>query len=352
MAFLNLQHVAIRGISATVPKQSECIEAIYSKWGDFESFRSTTGIEQHRIASPAICASDLCISAAEKLIDDLHWDKSEIDAIVFVSQTPDYILPATSALIQKKLGLSESCYTLDISLGCSGWVYALSVIAALMENGSMKKGLLLAGDTILKLCSSEDKSTYPLFGDAGTATALEYYGTKERSFMRFCLNTDGNGYEAIIVRDGGYRNPTDEISLLKETYESGISRSRINLELDGMSVFSFGISKAPQCVKILLEYSDMDKDSVDYYIFHQANLFMNEKIRKKLNLESEKVPYSLQKFGNTSCASIPLTLVTQLAPQLREKKLKLLGCGFGVGLSWGAVLFDTNCISCPDLIEL
>lgn len=303
--------------------------------GNYETFYSTTGIEQHRIASPSICASDLCISAAEKLITDLHWEKSEIDAIVFVSQTPDYILPATSTLIQAKLGLSESCYTLDISLGCSGWVYALSVIAALIESGSMKKGLLLAGDTILKLCSSEDKSTYPLFGDAGTATALEYDGTEECSSMSFCLNTDGNGYEAIIVRDGGYRNPTNENSLIKDTYESGISRSRMNLELDGMSVFSFGISKAPQCVKTLLEYSDMDKDSVDYYIFHQANLFMNEKIRKKLKLEPEKVPYSLQKFGNTSCASIPLTLVTQLAPQLREKKLKLLGCGFGVGLSWG-----------------
>lgn len=320
--------------------------------GNYETFYSTTGIEQHRIASPAICASDLCISAAEKLITDLHWEKSEIDAIVFVSQTPDYILPATSTLIQAKLGLSESCYTLDISLGCSGWVYALSVLAALIESGSMKKGLLLAGDTILKLCSSEDKSTYPLFGDAGTATALEYNDTEERSSMSFCLNTDGNGYEAIIVRDGGYRNPTNENSLIKDTYESGISRSRMNLELDGMSVFSFGISKAPQCVKTLLEYSDMDKDSVDYYIFHQANLFMNEKIRKKLKLEPEKVPYSLQKFGNTSCASIPLTLVTQLAPQLREKKLKLLGCGFGVGLSWGAVLFDTNRIACPDLIEL
>lgn len=319
--------------------------------GNFEHFYSTTGIERHRIASPSICSSDLCVTAAEKLITELHWNKSEIDAVVFVSQTPDYILPPTSALIQAKLGLNESCYALDISLGCSGWVYALSVIAALMENGSIRKGLLLAGDTILKLCSPDDKSTYPLFGDAGTATALEYK-TEECSSMNFCLNTDGNGYKTIIVHDGGYRNPINENSLSRITYENDIIRNRINLELDGMNVFSFGISKAPQCVKSLLNYSNIDKDSIDYYIFHQANLFMNEKIRKKLNLEPEKVPYSLQEFGNTSCASIPLTLVTRLASQLREKKLKLLGCGFGVGLSWGSVLFDTNRIACPDLIEL
>lgn len=320
------------------------------KMGGYEDFFSTVGIENRRKASVDICSSDLCIAAAERLIAELHWDKSEIDIVVFVTQTPDYITPATSCIIQQKLGLSENCYTLDISLGCSGWVYALSVIAALMQSGSMKKGLLLAGDTILKFCSSEDKSTYPLFGDAGTATALAY--VEKDVSLKFSLHTDGSGYEAIIIRDGGYRHEVTPESLEMKSYGEGIFRNRLDLELDGMSVFSFGISKAPNVVNELIEHYSLDKDDVDYYTFHQANLFMNEKIRKKLKLVPEKVPYSLKDFGNTSCASIPLTLVTQVRDELQNRLLHHIACGFGVGLSWGSVYFETDNIICPELIEL
>lgn len=350
MAFLNLQHVSIKGMAACVPQNTEYNQKLYTEWGGYDSFFSTTGIEQKRRADDWICSSDLCIAAAEQLIVDMHWDRKEIDAIVFVTQTPDYILPATSCLIQQKLGLSEDCYTLDISLGCSGWVYALSVIASLMQTGNFRKGLLLAGDTILKFCSPEDKSTYPLFGDAGTATALIY--DNDAAPMNFCMHTDGTGYEAIIVRDGAYRNRTTRESFQKQSYGEGIVRSHLDLELDGMSVFSFGISKAPKSVNELLEHYSLDKENIDYYTFHQANLFMNEKIRKKLKLVSGKVPYSLRFFGNTSCASIPLTLVTQVGSELRNKLLRHIACGFGVGLSWGSVYFETKDIVCPKLIEI
>lgn len=350
MAFLDLKHVTIRGIAACVPKESEFNKDIYSQWGDYEQFLLTTGIEQRRKASDLVCSSDLCIAAAEKLIADLNWEKSDIDAVIFVTQTPDYILPSTAPIIQEKLGLGNHCYTLDISLGCSGWVYALSVLAALMQNGSLKKGLLLAGDTILKFCSPQDKSTYPLFGDAGSATALEY--NSDDVSIQFCMNSDGAGKEAIIIRDGGYRNPVTYNSLIPAFYAEGIIRHKLNLELDGMNVFSFGISKAPQVVKELLEHFIINQEAVDYYTFHQANFFMNEKIRKKLKLSVERVPYSLKEFGNTSCASIPLTLVTQIGYELKKRKLIHVACGFGVGLSWGAVSFETDKIVCPDLIEL
>ena len=352
MAFLDLNCVVIKGVVACVPKHIEYNQEIYGKWGDYENFFSTTGIEQRRKANADICSSDLCVAAAERLIIDLHWDKADIDAVIFVSQTPDYITPSTSCLIQQRLGLSEHCYTLDISLGCSGWVYALSVIAALLQNGSMKKGLLLAGDTILKFCSSEDKSTYPLFGDAGTATALEYDDSGNAAAMKFSMHTDGAGYETIIIRDGAYRSPVTTESMQRQSYGDGIVRSRLDLELDGMSVFSFGISKAPSSVNELLGYCSLNKEDIDYYTFHQANLFMNEKIRKKLKLAPEKVPYSLKDFGNTSCASIPLTLVTQINEELQHNSLKHIACGFGVGLSWGSVYFETNNIVCPKLIEL
>lgn len=349
MAFLNIKNVAVKGISACVPCVYDLISDIY-KWGGANNFAGSTGIKARRRTNPETTASDLCLKAAEKLIDELRWDKSEVDAIVFVSQTPDYILPATSCVLQQRLGLSRDCYTLDISLGCSGWVYAISVLAALLQNGTIKKGLLLAGDTVTKICSPEDKSTYPLFGDAGTATALEY--APEGNGMQFNFNTDGNGYETIIVRDGGYRNPVTEESLKIRDGGENISRRGIDLELDGMDVFSFGITKAPKSVKQLCDHFGIDKDNIDLFTFHQANLMMNEMIRKKLKLPEEKVPYSMDEFGNTSCASIPLTLVTREREKLQTENLKHIACGFGVGLSWGCVFFETDKIAVPELIEI
>ena len=350
MAFLQVNNVEVAGMAAAVPTMVENNVDIYGKWEGYENFVATTGIERHRKSNHSTCSSDLCQAAAEKLIAELGWEKESIDALVFVSQTPDYIAPTTSCLLQYKLGLSENCYTLDISLGCSGWVYAFSVISALMQNGTFARGLLLAGDTILKVASSEDKSTYPLFGDAGTATALEY--NIGSAGLKFSFNTDGSGSEAIIIRDGGYRNPVSKESFVMKERGESIKSNLLQVELNGMDVFSFGISKAPASVEGLLDHFDIDKESVDCFTFHQANLFMNEKIRKKLKLPSEKVPYSLRDFANTSCASIPLTLVTQCAEDLRGKSMRHIGCGFGVGLSWGSVYFETRSIKVPQLVEI
>lgn len=349
MAFLDIKNVAIKGISACVPKLSDSISEIY-KWEGASSFTDSTGIKARRRCEADVTSSDLCFHAAEKLIEKLDWDKSEIEALVFVTQTPDYILPATSCVLQQRLDLSKECYTLDISLGCSGWVYALSVIASLLQNGTIKKGLLLAGDTVTKICSTEDKSTFPLFGDAGTATALEYQPGDPG--MQFNFNTDGGGAETIIVRDGGYRSPVTEDSLNLKVHGDAIARRGIDLELDGMDVFSFGITKAPKSVKQLCDHFCIDKDQVDLFTFHQANLMMNEMIRKKLKLPEEKVPYCMDEFGNTSCASIPLALVTREREKLKNENLKHIACGFGVGLSWGSVFFETDKITVPELIEI
>ena len=350
MAFQEVHNVSVRGMATAVPCTLEHNSEIYTKWGGYEQFVATTGIEQRRVAAENLCSSDLCIAAAERLLADMNWSNQDIDALVFVSQTPDYILPATSNLIQTRLGLREDCFVLDISLGCSGWVYAMMVLASIMQNGSIKRGLVLAGDTISKLCSPDDKSTYPLFGDAGTATALEWQDGAAP--IRFCMNSDGKGYETIIIRDGGYRNVSTPSSYITTNDGDGIVRSRMNLELDGMSVFSFGISKAPQVVKQLVEHYSIDMESIDLYTFHQANMFMNEKIRKKLKLSTDKVPYSLKDFGNTSCASIPLTLTTQHADMLRNNSVKHIACGFGVGLSWGAVAFNTDNLIVSEVIEM
>lgn len=351
MANLSIKNVAIKGMAACVPNiisENNSLSVFGSECAD--DFIKSTGIERRHIAPQEICTSDLCCEAAKKLLKALEWDKGTIDCIVFVTQTPDYRLPATSAIIQEQLGFSTDCYALDISLGCSGWVYGLSVIAALMSSGSMKRGLLLTGDTISKLCSEKDKSTYPLFGDAGTASALEYSLGDE--YMHFLMNTNGKGANSIIIPDGGNRNAASLSSFIEESRNNGLVSNRLQLILEGMDVFSFGISCAPASVTKLISEFGLEKDKIDYFLFHQANLFMNEKIRKKLKLPEIKVPYSLKNFGNTSSATIPLTMITQLQHNLQNEVLSFIGCGFGVGLSWGSTYFKTDKIVCPDLIIL
>ena len=321
MAFIDIPNVVVKGFSACVPPDID--ENInYSLLTEEERAKviSSIGVERKRVAKDNVSASDLCYKAAEKLIEELHWDKNDIGCLIFVSQTPDYILPATSCLLQHRLGLNSECYTLDISLGCSGWVYGLSVLSSLLSHGNIKKGLLLVGDITTRLGCREDTSYWPLFGDAGTATAVEY--VEGASGMYFHTATDGSGAEAIIIPDGAYRN--------------GISKESL---------------KAPKSVAALLEKLQIPQEDIDCFVFHQANRFLNEKIRKKLKIDASKVPYSLLNYGNTSCATIPLTLVTERQEQLQNTRMNIVGCAFGVGLSWGSVYFSTENIICLDLIE-
>jgi 3-oxoacyl-[acyl-carrier-protein] synthase-3 len=355
MAFLKIENVKVSGITACVPKQIEESSAFpLFDSVSLENFISTTGVERRRKAPDNVCTSDLCIAAAESLIANLEWNKEDISILVLVTQTADYIMPATSCIIQDRLGLNKNTYTLDISLGCSGWVYGLSVVAGLLNSIVPVKGnvkaLLLTGETPSKLSSPQDKSTYPLFGDAGTATALEYNINSES--MLFNMNTDGSGYQAIIINDGGFRHPFSVSSLNEVVRAEGIISNSVQQTLDGMDVFSFGIKEAPKNINTLIEEFTLDKNQIDYFTFHQANFFMNEQIRKKLKLPAEKVPYSIKDFGNTSSASIPLTLVTQLSDELQSRKLKHIACGFGIGLSWGSVCFSTDHLICPMLIEV
>jgi len=349
MAFLHIADVRIKGVSSCVPKHIEENTSFCMPSEDIQKLIQTTGIERRRISNLETTTSDLCYYAAEQMLSDLNWSKYSIECLVFVTQTPDYILPATSCILQERLGLSQECHSIDISLGCSGWIYGLSSISSTMKSAGLKRGLLLVGDTISKIVSDRDKSTYPLFGDAGSCTAIELEEGSEG--IKFHTATDGSGAESIIIRGGAYRNKLNENSLIRNVISDGISRNEIELELDGMNVFTFGISKAPQSVKKLVERYDLCIDNFDYFLFHQANMFMNEKIRKKLKLPAEKVPYSLRDFGNTSSTTIPLTITTQFSDKLEGEK-SIIACGFGVGLSWGSVAFETSNIVCSKLIEI
>ena len=344
MAFLELKNVRIAGLSASVPKKiiNNLELKNLSKDYNAAAFVESTGVKERRVDN--FTTSDLCLMAAEQLVKDLNWNKSEIEAIIFVSQTRDYQIPATSCILQDKLGLSKECYAIDVEMGCSGWVYGLSSVASLMTEGGIKKALLMAGDAKRSFEADE-----PLFGYAGTVTALEY--DKGNNGFQFHFGTDGSGYEAIIIPDGGSRNQITPASFEKEEIE-GRTYNRLQVRMKGMDVFSFAISSAPKSVKKLAEKFGFDYLSSDYYVFHQANMKMNNMIKKKLKLDVEKVPNSMHKFGNTSSASIPLTIVTQLQGKFENKPTKFICCGFGVGLSWGTVAFETKDIVISDLVEI
>lgn len=343
MAYLSFSNVRIAGFSTGVPKTVLSNDELGSEQYSASSFISSTGVRNHRV-SEKYTAGDLCFEAANQLIADLGWDKSEIEAIIFVSQHADYILPATACILQERLGLSKECYTADLSLGCSGWVYGLNTIVSLLSCGTIKKALLMCGDAKRRVNYVD-----PLFGHAGSVTAVEF---KEGAApIQFYFGTDGSGYDALIIPDGGARNQFSEKSFVPEDVD-GHMLNRLQSRMKGMDVFSFGITWGPKSIKRLAEHFGFDYQDCDYYIFHQANLLMNEKIRTKLKLPEEKVPYCLQDFGNTASASIPLTIVSQLKGKVENKKTRWIGCGFGVGLSWGAVYFETEDIVISNLVEV
>lgn len=325
MALLSIPEVNIRGLSASVPSYKELNKSLsFFSEDEIKLLIKTTGITSRYIAKAPLKASDLCLAAAKKIMTELDWNKDEIEILIFVSQTPDYTIPGSSMQLQHALGLPSSCLTLDINMGCSGYVYGLSVIASMMSTSSLKKGLLLVGDTITQMLSPEDKSTVPIFSDAGSATALEV--GSNTSNMLFNLQSNGAGYDSIIKEHNGF------------------------LKMKGLDVFNFGLKEVVPNLKNLFSHFNVDANDVDFYIFHQANLLLNEAIRRKLKIEADKVPYSLQEYGNTSSATIPLTIVSQLQKEISTKDLTLAMSGFGVGLSWGSSIIQFSNVVCPKLI--
>ncbi len=350
MAIFSIPHVKLAGVAATVPRNEVSnMEFATLPEGERKLFVRTTGIDKRRVAKPGTCTSDLCEHAARELMAAMNWQPSEIQVLVFLTQTPDYITPATATILQAKLGLPKSCMALDVNLGCSGYPYGLSVVAALLRHMPGAKGLLLAGDVSSACLSELDKSTAPIFSDAGSATALVQ--DDNAAPMHFNLETDGSGYDAIIIPQGGYRNPVSAASLALEEESPGIVRNKTHLIIKGINVFNFSVVEAPQNIRALLEHLNMEREAVDYYVFHQANMVINESIRKKLALTAEQTPLTLGRFGNTSSATIPITIASELHAIVSQKPCRLLLSGFGVGLSWGAVVVETDGLLCLPVLE-
>lgn len=337
MALLSINHICIAGLGVVVPKHIERnFDLSYLNEDEKTNLVRTTGIEHRRIADDSTTAADLCMKASKNILNALNWKAEDIDILVFVTQTPDYTIPGTSMYIQHELGIKNTCMAFDINQGCAGYVYGLSIISSLMSSGKFKKGLLLVGDTITKTIDKTDKSLVPVFSDAGSCTALEYNESKH-SKMMFNLQTDGMGYDKIIVKEGGARVPAIQNSC--------------HLQMNGQDIFNFGLKEVAANVTVLLNEFGLKNEEIDYFVMHQANLLLNETIRKKLNMEPNKTLYSLKEFGNTSCASIPVSIAANASLINEQGDSKLLLAGFGVGLSWGSAIVDFNKVKCLPVDE-
>ena len=351
MAFLTVKNVSIRGVASCVPpKVEENLDLPIYKPGEAEEVIKATGIERRHVVSDGITASDLCLRAGEELLSRLGWERESIDAICYVTQTPDYMNHPTGFVIHEKMNLGKECLVLDLFHGCPGWVVGLSTISSMMQSGAFKRVLLFDGDSTTPWGYATDRESRPLFGDCGTATALEY--NESASPIQFHIGTISSDGWALVRKKGAARNPYDMESFTEEMkLRSGeLDVSGIADTMDGMSVFSFGITVPPKSIKNLCERIDVSLDNVDKVTIHQANLFMVQKIVKKLKIDENKAPISLKNYGNTTSASIPLTICSECHNEYEASKMKTVACGFGTGLSWGTIYFETDSIACLPVI--
>ncbi|MDR0831056.1 MAG: ketoacyl-ACP synthase III [Prevotellaceae bacterium] len=350
MNILQFKGISISAISACVPKTKINNREFGKLLFDEETLAKTidaVGVEQRRVTEKSVTTSDLCFAAAEQLFAEQHIDKSEIDVLIFVSQTPDYRLPATACVLQNRLGLSKKTIAFDVNLGCSGYVYGLSAAYAFANIPTVQKVLLLAGDTPTKFVSPQDKSAALLFGDAGTATLLEKSDDAKDTF--FNLFTDGSGFENLNIKGGGYRCMSNAQSFETEEDTEGNLRNSEQLYMNGGEIFNFTLREVPKSINELLEFSNINILEINQFVFHQANKFMINFLCKKMKIDREKFLISLNKFGNTSTASIPLTLVVN---KNEHNYGQVLMSGFGVGLSWANAVIDLKNTKFLSLIEI
>jgi 3-oxoacyl-[acyl-carrier-protein] synthase III len=340
----------IAGLASAVPSRKEGIEESSLRFGaeTAKKVAGATGVHNRRVALPGMCTSDLCFAAATALFEASGRGRDQIGGLIFVSQTPDYFLPATSHLLQDRLGLGDDIFAFDVNLGCSGYIYGLWLAAGLAANTG-RSVLLLVGDTATKMVGPEDQSVAMLFGDAGTATIVDPSPDSPPGWFHF--GADGSGAEHLIIPAGGFRRRSSEESRSRSERADGNRRSDEETYMNGAEVFAFTLRRVPPMLKRTLELASCSLDQIDAVILHQANAFMLEHLRKKMKIPAEKFVVCMSEYGNTSSATIPLAVSG--TPWLTEKgqpKRLLLG-GFGVGLSWGAAVITLDNPVLPPVVE-
>ena len=348
MATIKYNGVGIRAMAACVPQN-----IVYNKdlgylipEEEIDKTIQNIGVVERRVVDDNVCASDLAYKAAVRLMEDNDIDPNSIDVLLFMSQTADYRIPATAPILQHRLGLSIDTLCLDLSQGCSGFVFALSTAFAYASMEGVNRVLLLDGETFSKIVNKRDKVDWPLYGDGATATLVEKGDFEPSTFI---LRSDGSGKDSVIIRDG-MRNKVTPESCLEKEEEDGNIRSGLEVFMDGMAVFNFAMKRVPKSIKEIVEVSGCTFEDVDWLVFHQANKFMTDFFVKKLKFNAEKVPYCIQKYGNTSSTSVPLTIVSELHDKLKDGQ-RVIMSGFGAGLSWGTANIVFNQCKISPVIE-
>lgn len=340
----NFDHPAAKllDIAGYLPEKilsNDDLARLYPDW-PAEKIFSKTGIKERHIADASQTASDLAFAAAQKLFFQGVVDVGDIDFIILCTQAPDYVLPTTACLLQNRLGISRGAGAVDINLGCSGFVYGLSLAKGLIESGSAKCVLLLTADTYSKYINPLDKSVRTLFGDGATASVIGLNEAGGASIGPFVFGSDGSGGKNLIVEAGGFRNPRSEDSAQEFADSSGNIRSLDNLYMDGAEVLTFSLQEVPKAINALLEKMDLSKEEVDHFVLHQANKFMLEALRKKLGVSPEKLPILMERCGNTVSSTIPLALIAMREGGKLKVGEKVVLAGFGVGYSWATCFLE------------
>jgi len=319
--------MTLRGTVACLPEREVFNERDYPWFEPMEIRKVTSmvGVKSHRAVDETTCTSDLCQAAAARLLAGVGWQPESVDGLIVASQTFDYVMPPTSCILQHALGLSESCASFDVALGCSAYVYGLWLANSLLVSGACHRILLLAGDTPSKFVNPRDRATALLFGDAGTATALEA-GSNPGNPAHYLMYTDGKGARDLIIEGGGFRN-----RFPKQPDQYCVS-------MDGGHIFDFTRSRVPALIEEMLAFAGRSASDYELFLFHQANEYLIKFIASKSGIPLSKVPLQIQQFGNTAAASIPLTLAVAGSPSDGGgETFAAMFLGFGVGLSWGAV---------------
>ena len=356
MAFSVFKNVSVVAVSVVVPSGSVSLESELQYYGEnIEQARrlaNASGLHTRRVAPDGVTASDLCFEAAQNLLVETGVAKEEIGALIFVSHSPDYLLPASAAILQGRLELSSECATLDMNVGCAGFVKGLWIAAGLIASSACTKVLLLVGDTPNRFLDTTNRVTTPVFGDAGTATLLEFRpGCEEISFL---LGSNGNRYEALVIPGGGSRIPPKANETPTSPYNQKINDTRGNpwtlggygqIWMDGMAIYSFGVSVIPPHIRRHLDMINGNVNELDFLLLHQANKVIVEGIGKKVGMDLKKVPCStLGKFGNLGSSSLPSVICDCFAPEsinsMPSSLKKVMLCGFGAGLAWGSCVLS------------
>jgi 3-oxoacyl-[acyl-carrier-protein] synthase III len=337
---MSLLTAHIKDIAVYFPEMilgNDYLGKLYPDW-PAEKILAKTGISERRIAREDQTAGDMAYEAARSLFTQGHVNANDIDFIILCTQAPDYVLPTTACLLQKRLGLPTRVGALDINLGCSGFVYGLSLAKGLIETGAAHCVLLLTSDTYSKYIHPMDKSVRTLFGDAAAATAIMAGEASEEAIGPFVFGTDGAGAKNLIVEAGSFRLPNSFDTSIEQEDDSGNIRTRNHLYMDGAEVMAFSLKEIPKAIDELLQKVKMTKDDIDLFILHQANEFMLKALRKKLKLDKEKLPITMEYCGNTVSSTIPIAMYTLRSQGKLQVGQQLMLIGFGVGYSWAACL--------------